>query len=100
VPEQVRAGDQLPLVAVSSRIESRSADPAKHVAMKWLDRKGGDPETGFNRSCYAFMDFTHVLDVYKGHVFPVEVAAEFKNKFIRADKLQTVVAAMNAYARR
>ncbi len=46
------------------------------------------------------MDFTHVLDVYKGHVFPVEVAAEFKNKFIRADKLQTVVAAMNAYARR
>ena len=96
----MRPGDLIPLVGISSRIDPRWADPAKHVAMKWLDRRGGDPETGLDKRCYACVDFTHVLTVYSGNSFELEVAAEFKRKFIRADKLQAVVGTMNAWVRR
>jgi hypothetical protein len=100
VPESIKPGDEILLVGISSRIDPRSADPAKHIAMKWNARKGGDPETGFSRPSYASVDFTYVLQVYRGETFQLEVEAEFTNKFIRADKLQTVAAAMNAWSRR
>jgi hypothetical protein len=100
MPEELKAGVKIPLVGVSSRIDPNSADPARHVPMKWLRRKGGDPETGFTSPCHACVDFTHVLTVYVGEQFASEVAAEHAGKFIRADKLHTVVAAMNAWARR
>jgi len=100
VPDPMRLGELIPLVGITSRIDPRSADPAKHIAMKWLDRTGGDPETGFDKRCYACVDFTHILTVYSGTSFEFEVAAENKKKFIRADKLQTVVATINAWGRR
>ena len=100
IPDNLLPGELIPLVGISSRIDSKSTDPAKHVAMKWLNRKGGDPETGFDLPCHACMDFTHVLEIYEGTHFPTEVAADHSGKFIRAEKLQTVVATMNAWARR
>jgi hypothetical protein len=100
IPSPVDVGSRIPLVGVSSRIDPGGVDPAKHVLMKWLNRRGGDPETGFSSHCYACMDFTHILEVYEGPTFKLEVAAEHRGKFIRADRLQTVVAAMNAWARR
>ena len=100
VPDRLSPGDVIPLVGISSRIDPQSADPQKHVLMKWLNRRGGDPETGFSTRCYACMDFTHLLEVYAGDTFPLEVAAEHKSKFIRADKLQRVVGTMNAWTRR
>jgi hypothetical protein len=100
VPEPLKIGDLIPLVGISSRIDSTSSDPAKHVAMKWLGRRGGDPETGLETRCYACVDFTHVLEVYSGSQFPLEVAAEHRGKYIRADKLQALVATMNAWTRR
>jgi len=99
IPEPVKVGDLIPLVGLSSRIDSKSSDPAKHIAMKWLARRGGDPETGLDTRCYACVDFTHVLEVYNGNDFPLEVAAEYRGKFIRAEKLQAVVATMNAWTR-
>ena len=100
VPNEINPGMLIPLVGISSRIDSNSAAPAKHVVMKWLGRRGGDPETGFISLCHACMDFTHILEVYAGSQFPVEVAAEHSGKFIRADKLQTVVATMNKWVHR
>ena len=61
VPEPLEIGDRIPLAGISSRIDSTSSDPAKHVAMKWLGRRGGDPETGLETRCYACVDFTHVI---------------------------------------
>jgi hypothetical protein len=100
VPDLVQSGSIIPLIGISSRIESKSADPAKHVSMKWLNRKGGDPETGFDKPCHACMDFTHILTIYKGNIFHLEVAAEYQWKFIKADKLRTVVATMNNWNKR
>ena len=100
VPESLKIGDLIPLVGISSRIDSTSSDPAKHVAMKWLGRRGGDPATGLQTPCYACVDFTHVLSVYSGSEFPLEVTAEHRGKYIRADKLQALVATMNAWTRR
>jgi hypothetical protein len=89
----------IPLVGVSSGIDPKAVDPARHVAMKWLARQGGDPETGFFKPCHACVDFTTVLDIYTGKLFPLEVGAEFQGRFIRAAKLQAVIAAFNAWAR-
>lgn len=50
--------------------------------------------------CYACADFTHLLEVQRGKVFPLEVAVDYRGKFIRADKLQTLVAVVNAWVRR
>ena len=100
IPEHVKAGDMIPCVGISSRVDPKSADPAKHVAMKWLNRRGGDPETGFTTPCFACMDFTHVLVVRAGSRYALEVAAEDSGRFIRADKLHTVVATMNAWTRK
>lgn len=100
VPEPLGEGALIPLAGISSRISPGSFDPAIHVPMKWLNRKGGDPETGFSTPCHACMDFTHVLDVEAGATFAFEVAAEYRGRFIRADKLHTVVATMNAWIRR
>lgn len=100
VPEPLHVDEVIPLVGISSRINPISADPSMHVAMKWLNRKGGDPETGFTKPCYACMDFTHQLCVYAGKTFSLEVEAENQEKFVRADKLKTVVATMNAWMRR
>ena len=100
VPDQPKPGDVIWLIGVSSRIAPNHADPARHVAMKWLARKGGDPETGFDKPCHARADFLHRLTVTAGSRFPVEVEAEHRGKFIRADKLQAVVATVNAWNRR
>jgi hypothetical protein len=100
IPDPLIIGVGIPLVGISSRINPKSADPARHVAMKWLARKGGDPETGLDRPCYACVDFMHGLHVYSGTTFDLEVAAAHAGKFVRQDKLQTIVAAANAWARR
>jgi hypothetical protein len=68
--------------------------------MKWLNRRGGDPETGFDKPCHACADFMNVLEVYRGSSFELEVQAEHRDKFIRAEKLQTVVATVNAWNNR
>ena len=99
-PEQPNEGDFFFLMGVSSRIDPKSADPARHVSMKWLNRKGGDPETGFTKPCFACADFTHVLPVRSGKTYKVEVEAEYAGKYISPDKLQALVAVMNAYNRR
>jgi hypothetical protein len=100
VPHRPQPGDSIPLVRISSRVDPASVDPAKHVAMKWLNRKGGDPETGFQLQCFACMDFTHILTVYKGDRFAAEVHAEYSGRFVRAEKLQILVATMNAWIRK
>jgi hypothetical protein len=98
IPEKLEPGARIPLVGISSRIATM--DPALHVEMKWLDRRGGDPETGFSKRCHACVDFTHVLEVYKGTTFDLEIAAKDEGRYIRADRLQTVVALTNAWSRR
>jgi hypothetical protein len=98
VPDGVRPGDLIPLLGITSTITN--ADPRRHVPMKWLGRRGGDPDTGFDRPCYACVDFMHVLEVRRGEVFPLEVAAEYEGRFVSAEKLQTIVALKNAWARR
>jgi hypothetical protein len=98
IPLVVRPGDLIQLVGVSSTIPPHALDPSRHIAMRWLAQRGGDPETGFTRRCYACVDFPHVLEVYQGKKFALEVEAEFQRKFVRADKLQTIVAAVNALA--
>jgi hypothetical protein len=100
IPEPLEVGSIIPLVGVSKIIDPAAADPAKHVQMKWLNRKGGDPQTGFNTRCYACADFTHFLEVQKGTSFPFEVQAAYEGRFIQGDRLQTVVAMMNALARK
>ena len=45
-------------------------------------------------------EFTHVLQVYAGEQFALEVSAEFRGRFVRADKLQTIAAAYNAWMRK
>jgi hypothetical protein len=100
LPDWPRVGDLIPLVGITSRVSSENLDPAKHVTMKWLNRRGGDPETGFTKPCVADVTFTHVLEVEAGAAGTLEVDAEFAGKFIRADKLHTIVALVNARARR
>ena len=100
IPASIRPGSLILLVGVSSSVPRTSLDPARHVAMKWLARPGGDPETGFSRLCHACVDFTHVLEVYAGEQFTLEVAAEHRGHFVRADKLQTIAAAYNAWMRK
>jgi hypothetical protein len=100
VPEHPKAGDIIPLVGVSSRIDPGAAKPEIHVPMKWAGRKGGDPETGFDRPCHACADFTHELPIYAGRQFGLEVAAEHKGKWIRTTQLALLVATMNAWARK
>ena len=68
--------------------------------MKWLNRKGGDPETGFTTRCYACIDFKHALEVHQGNEFPLEVEADFNSRFIRADRMQTLIATLNAWTRK
>ena len=68
--------------------------------MKWLGRRGGDPETGFDRPCYACVDFTQKIQVFAGSRFAVEVAAVHEGRFVRAEKLQTIVAILNDWLRR
>jgi hypothetical protein len=97
VPDRLRPGDLIPLLGITSRI--LNADPRRHVLMKWLGRRGGDPDTGFDRPCYACVDFMHVLEVQNGTTFPLEVAALYEGRFISAEKLQTIVALKNAWAR-
>ena len=100
IPRPLQVGSRIPLVGVSKIIDPSTADPAKHVEMKWLNRRGGDPDTGFTIRCHACMDFKHVLDVYRGTQYPLEVKAEFNRRFIRADRLQTVVATLNGWTRK
>jgi hypothetical protein len=100
VPEPIKVGDLIPLVGISSRVGPNTADPARHVAMRWLERRGGHPETGFANPCYACVDFTHVLQVRAGEIYGTEVSAEFNRKFVAAEKFQTLVATMNAWTRR
>ena len=100
MPDDLHLGDVIPLVGISSRIDPKSADPAKHVAMRWLNRPGGHPETGFSKPCCVCMDFTHLLEVYAGEDRKLEVSAEFRGKNVAADKFQTIVATMNAWTRR
>lgn len=95
-PDLVQVGDLIPLAGISSTITS--ADPRRHVIMKW--RRGGDPDTGFDRPCYACVDFMHVLKVTKGLLFNLEVAASNQGRFVSAEKLQTIVALRNAWAKR
>lgn len=97
-PDALQVGDLIPLVGISSTVTR--VDPRRHVLMKWYRRRGGDPDTGFDRPCYACVDFMHVLEVRIGKVFPLEVAAAYEGRFISAEKLQTVVALKNAWARR
>jgi len=97
-PDTLRVGDLIPLVGVSSTVTA--ADPRRHVIMKWLRRRGGDPDTGFDRPCYACVDFMHVLEVRQGRECALEVAAAFEGRFVSAEKLQTIVALKNAYTRR
>jgi hypothetical protein len=96
-PDKPQIGDLFVMIGVSSRINSDSADPAKHVAMKWLDRKGGDPETGFDRPSFACADFVCIQEAYDGEEHPIELAVEFRGKFVRPGKLQTLIALMNAW---
>ena len=98
MPERPQTGDCLLLVGVSSTIASDVLDPARHIAMKWHAGRSGDSETGFFKPCYACVEFTHVLEVREGEEFALEVNAEFQKKFIRAEKLRTLVAAVNAWA--
>ena len=98
VPEPLQVGSLIPLVGVSKIISPSAADPAKHVQMKWLNRKGGDPQTGFSTRCYACADFTHLLEVHAGTQFPLEVEATYEGRFITGDRLQTLVAVTNALA--
>jgi hypothetical protein len=100
IPDQPKPGDVIRLVGISSRIAPDDVDPARHVVMKWLARKGGDPDTGFDKPCHACADFPHRLIVVAGNHFAAEVAAEHRGKFVRADKLQAVVATVNAWNRR
>jgi len=100
IPVLPKPGDSIRLVGVSSSIPPYSIDPARHVAMKWLGRRGGDPETGFTRPCHACVDFTQKLTVYEGKTYQAEVAAEYLGRFVRAEKLQTIVATLNAQVRR
>jgi hypothetical protein len=98
VPDTLRVGDLIPLVGISSSIPI--PDPRRHVMMKWLRRRGGDPDTGFDRPCHACVDFMHVLEVRQGEEFALEVVAAFEGRFVSAEKLQTIVALKNAWARR
>jgi hypothetical protein len=97
-PEMPKAGDLIPLLGISSTLTA--TDPQRHVAMKWLRRRGGDPDTGFDRPSFACVDFMHVLEVRKGTDFPLEVTASFQGKFISVEKLQAVIALKNAWSRR
>lgn len=99
VPEPVRVGARIPLVGISSRIGAESADPSLHVAMKWSNRKGGDPETGLSKPSFACVDFAHFLTIKAGEEFDFEVDAEYRSKFVKADKMQTIIALANAWAR-
>ena len=82
IPDSIQTGTFIRLVGVSSTVPRDSVDPAKHVAMKWLAT--GDPETGFTKPCFTCADFIHRLPVFDGGNFPLEVAAEFKGKYVRA----------------
>lgn len=100
IPVMAKPGDAIRLVGVSSGIPPDSVDPARHVAMKWLGRRGGDPETGFTRPCHTCVDFSQRITVYAGTTYPAEVAAEHLGRFVRAEKFQTIVATLNAWIRR
>jgi hypothetical protein len=100
VPDTIIPGNVIPLVGISSRVASKSANPKRHISMKWLNRSGGDPETGLDKPCYACVEFSYLLEVYRGSKFSLEVAAEHTGKFIRAEKLQTLAAAVNAWTER
>jgi hypothetical protein len=99
IPESPKVGDLIRVAGVTSRISPSSAKPDRHVAMRWLNRRGGDPQTGFNVPCYACADFLNRLPIYAGASFALEVAAEDEGRFIRDDKLQTLVAMVNALTR-
>ena len=100
IPDNVKPGDFIRLVGVSSSIPPASVDPARHIAMKWMGRAGGNPETGFSRPCHACVDFPQRIEVYQGIRFSKEVAAHHQGHFIRADKLQTIIATINAWTLR
>ena len=98
-PAILQVGDTIFTVGVSSTILRDSFDHRFHIPMKWLARKGGDPETGFDRPCYAIFDFIHILTVVKGSAFPPQVAAQHAGRFVRSDKAAAIAAAFAARKR-
>jgi len=97
LPKNLKVGDKIFLVGISSSVSPENIDPALHVAMKWLGRPGGDPQTSLSKPCFACVNFTHLLEVYAGDDFPLEVRAEFRGKAIRSDKHQTIAALLDAW---
>lgn len=100
VPEPLKVGDAIPCVGITSRVSSESFDPERHVRMRWLGRKGGDPATGLDRPSVADITFRHILSVKAGTAQPLEAEAEHRGKYIKADHFQALVAAINAYNRK
>ena len=100
VPDPLRVGDRIPCLGITSRTADDAFDPERHVRMRWLSRRGGDPTTGLSKPSVASVTFRHVLLVEAGEVFALEAAAEHRGKFIRADHFQTLTAVANAYNRK
>ena len=100
LPESLNVGDQIPCLGVTSRISAAAFDPELHLPMRWLNRKGGDPTTGFTKPCAASVVFRHTLMVKSGDAYPIEVEARHEGKFIKSDHFQSLVAMLNAYNRK
>jgi len=100
IPSPIKVGDKIRCVGITSRTPSDAFDPETQVKMRWIDRKGGDPATGLTKPSVAKVTFIYTLTVYSGERFPIEVAAETRGKFVRADHFQALLAIQNAYARK
>src|SRR5436309_120153 len=89
-PIYLKAGSKILLVGVSSSIAPDAVDPALHLKMKWLNRTGGDPDTGFDKLCYACVQFQQTLEVFESDDFPLAMRAEYRGKKISHEHFQTL----------
>jgi hypothetical protein len=100
VPDSLKAGDHISCLGITSRTPTEAFDPEQHVQMRWLGRKGGDPSTGLSKPSIAKVTFQHTLIVKRGAANRLEVDAEHRGKYVRADHFQTLTAVLNSYNRK
>jgi hypothetical protein len=55
---EYRSNGRLLAIAVSSSILPGDVDPRFHIQMPFREQRGGHPDTGFTKPCYACINWT------------------------------------------
>ena len=97
-PSEYRNGDKLEAIAVSSSIRPDQLDPRLHFQMPFRER-GGHPDTGFAKPCYACVNWTVEVPVLESDEVGVEleIHAHDEGRFLSEPFFRELIARRDAY---